>query len=187
MAKAPRQPESDLVVNEYEGAVLGLIARSQPVTRYRLFKAFEQSPTTSVNTSKGSLYPLIGRMIDRGFVEAETGTNRRASEMLKLTPLGHAALAQWIGGTGPQHSFAHDPLLVRVLSLGDVPREERIRWIADAKALLLQKKTELEEYRKAVDAPYMEIVHGTAVAVVNAKLEWLDRLLIKVVAEKDRG
>src|SRR5690242_21943573 len=103
MAKRTPESQIDLEVSEYEGAVLSLIARMQPVTRYRLLKAFERSPTTSYVASKGTLYPLISRMIARSFVTGETGTSGQKAEELGLTDAGHRALSQWITGTGPQH------------------------------------------------------------------------------------
>src|SRR5699024_7136215 len=69
--------EVDVAVSEHEGTVLGMVARWQPLTRYQLLKAFERSPISSYNTSKGSLYPLVSRMIGRGFLITETGTGPR--------------------------------------------------------------------------------------------------------------
>lgn len=177
---------SAIVVNEHEGAVLGLIARNQPLTRYQLYKAFQQSPTTTYNTSKGSLYPLVGRLIDRGLIGVEANKSRRDAELLSLTKLGYSALTHWIEHTGPQHSIINDPMLLRVMALSDVSRDERIRWIADAKGLLLDRKKELNAHSESTQSPYDEIVRGTAVAIVDAKLEWLDRLLIQVVNEDEK-
>lgn len=187
MPRREQSEEESIVVNEHEGAVLGLIARMQPLTRYQLFRTFQQSPTTSYNTSPGGLYPLVGRMIDRGFVETEPGKGKRASEMLALTPLGYKALTRWVEYTDPQHSFVHDPLLLRVRSLGDLSRDDRLRWIADTKILLLDKKKELKIHQQADAGSYEDIVQGTAVAIIDAKLEWLDRLLIQVVGESSRN
>jgi DNA-binding PadR family transcriptional regulator len=189
MARQPAATGEDnaILVNEHEGAVLGLISRSQPLTRYQLYKAFQQSPTTTYNTSKGSLYPLVTRLIERGLVGVEENKSRRDAELLSLTRSGYAALTRWIEQTGPQHSFINDPMLLRVMALSDVSREERIRWIADAKGLLLDRKHQLLDYEESAASPYDDIVHGTAIAILDAKLEWLDRLLIKVVNEPPQG
>jgi DNA-binding PadR family transcriptional regulator len=182
MAVSLLEDEADLPVNEYEGAVLGMIARTEPVTRYQLLKAFRESPTTTYNTSKGSFYPLVGRLVGRGFVAASPG-KRPGSELFTLTPLGHRALTQWVSATGPQHSMVHDPLLLRVMSLTDLSRDDRLQWVASAKSILLDRKNELNGHRSASNGPYADIVHGTALAIVEAKLEWLDRLLILIVNE----
>lgn len=187
MPRSEQSEDKSIVVNEHEGAVLGLIARMQPLTRYQLFKTFQQSPTTSYNASPGGIYPLVGRMVDRGFVGTEPGKGKRTSEMLVLTPLGYKALTRWVEYTGPQHSFIHDPLLLRVRSLGDLSRDDRIRWIADTKGLLLAKKEELRAHHQVDAGSYEDIVQGTAIAIIEAKLEWLDRLLIHVVGESSQN
>ena len=184
MANRSASTDPDLGVNEYEGAVLSVIARARGITRSGLRKAFQQSPTTSLNTSKGSLYPLIARMIDRGFVSARPGRNAQGSDELSLTKRGRKALASWVTKTDADFSFGNDPLLIRLASLADVSREDRIQWIAETKRVLLEKKEELERFRAdSGDDEYAEILHGTASAMLDLKLQWLDRLLIRVVRD----
>ena len=180
-SKPSRAPDHG--VSEYEGIVLGAIARTQPVTRYQLLKTLEKAPTTSYNSSKGSFYPLVGRMIDKGLLCAEPGVGTRKSENLRLTDAGREALRSWILATEHEKSFGHDPLLSRLQSLADVPIEKRVEWIAAAKQSLLEKKDELDSYHQNVELPYGDIVHGAAAAMIQAKLEWLDRLLIHLVQQ----
>src|SRR3954454_25408593 len=107
MAKASERLASDFAVTEFEGSVLGLISRSQPVHRYGLYKEFEQSPATGFR-SKGGLYPLVDRLIARGLVASSArGTGARTAT-LSLTPLGYDALAQWIARAEPEHSLTSD-------------------------------------------------------------------------------
>jgi len=179
------QAASDIAVNEHEGTVLGMVARWQPVTRYQLLKAFERSPISSYNTSKGSLYPLVGRMIVRGFITAETGEGPRESELISLSPLGRDALHRWIMRIGSQHAMVHDPLQVRILALCELPLADRVRWVVSAKDLLLQKKAELKEYHDRLKVPFNEIVYNFGVATIDAKLLWLDRLLVQVVENEE--
>jgi len=175
------EAEGDVTVNEYEGAVLGVLARVEPATRYRLLKSFKDSPTTTYSPSNGSLYPLVARLVGRGLIQARAGVNGR--EKLALSPEGRRALARWIAGTGPQHLIADDPLLLRVLSLGDLEPDEQVRWIIAAKAQLLNKKDELSRNREPVSEPYSRIVHDTTIAIIKTKLEWLDRLLIQITKD----
>jgi DNA-binding PadR family transcriptional regulator len=177
-------PRNGISVTEHEGTLLGLVARIQPATRYELYKAFGQSPTTTYNVSKGSLYPLIGRMIDRGFLSVAPSDKRRGSEVVSLTDSGREALRNWILGTEPDHSFTNDPILLRVMALGDVTSEERIRWVSEARALLLAKRQQLLDSPEPSDTPYSDIVQGTAVAIIDAKLKWLDKLLVQIAKEK---
>ena len=75
--------QSDLKVTEHEGLLLALVLRQQPVTAYQLFKIFEQSPVTSINASKGQLYPAIRRLKARGFLTARkvAGDGRNAEDL----------------------------------------------------------------------------------------------------------
>ena len=50
-------------VNEAEGAVLGLLARAQPLSRYQILRFFQNSPARFQNVSKGSVYPLVARLV----------------------------------------------------------------------------------------------------------------------------
>ena len=177
--------EIDIAVNEHEGTVLGMVARWQPLTRYQLLKAFERSPISSYNTSKGSLYPLVSRMIVRGFLTTEVGQGARESELISLSDLGRQALRQWIVKIGAQHSMIHDPLQVRILALCELSREERVRWVVAAKELLLGKKEELRDYHERLTVPFNDIVHSYGVATIDAKLRLLDRLLVQVVDEQE--
>ena len=52
MGTPKRSRPPDHRVSEYEGIVLGAIARTQPVTRYQLLKTLEKAPTTSYKSSK---------------------------------------------------------------------------------------------------------------------------------------
>src|SRR4029077_6872541 len=110
----------DLTITEAEGSVLGVIARRQPLTRYQLLRAFQTSPVVGLNTSKGSLYPLIGRLVARGLVSSETGPGTRATEVLRLTSRGHEALCAWVKAILPQHTLRYDPLKFRAISLGEL-------------------------------------------------------------------
>jgi hypothetical protein len=125
-------------------------------------------------------------MIDRGFIQEGGAKGPRLGEVLKLTPLGKKALTGWIVQTGPEQSFTRDPLLLRMMCLNGLKRSERVRWIADAKGAILEMKRELNEHGQSAEGPYMDIVQGIALSMIEAKLEWLDRLLIQVVNETNK-
>ena len=178
---------SEIAANEHEGAVLGMVSRWQPLTRHQLLKAFECSPISSYNTSKGSLYPLVGRMIVRGFLVTKTSDGPRESELISLSELGRQALRRWVTKIGSQHMKVHDPLQVRILALGELPREERLRWVISATNLLLSKKVELSDYHERLKAPFSDIVLNYGIAIIDARLRWLDRLLFELADDKELG
>jgi DNA-binding PadR family transcriptional regulator len=177
--------ESGIAVNEHEGTVLGMVARWQPLTRYQLLKAFERSPISAYNTSKGSLYPLVGRMIIRGFLVTETSGGPRESELISLSDLGRQALHRGIVKIGSQHSMVNDPLQVRIRARCERAREERLRWVVSAKDLLIGKKEELKDYHERLTVPFNDIVYNFGVAAIDAKLRWLDRLMVQLVDDRE--
>jgi DNA-binding PadR family transcriptional regulator len=170
-------------VNEAEGTVLGVVSRRQPLTRYQLLRAFQNSPVTTPNKSKGSLYPLVRRLVERGFLVLEAGDGARDTEVLRLTADGKAALRSWIHGISAAHMLIHDPIKVRAVSLGLLDRGEQIAWIAAVKNLVALKKTELKRYRATINLPHGNIIHDADEASLDAAVKWLNRLLAEVLEE----
>lgn len=170
-------------IRDNEGAVLSVIARIQPVTGYGVLKAIRQSSTSSYRTSKGTLYPLLNRMIEAGYLSASVAGETRPTTELALTERGHLALRTWIKRSGPEDIFGNNPLVDRMLALQDLPKDERIRWIALAKDTLLERKAKLASSREADNSPYSGIAQGFATAMIDSQLEWLDRLLIDIIKD----
>lgn len=184
MGREHQSDQSDITVNEAEGAALGVICRRQPITRYQLLRAFQLSPVTHPNKSKGSLYPLVSRLLERSFLSTEPGGGARDTEVLRLTERGQKALRQWVNAISSAMILPHDPLKARVVSLGELSRDERIEWIAAVKSEVLRTKEELAAYASMGSIPYGDILNPADDASLDAKLQWLDRLLIKVVNER---
>src|SRR5262245_51840500 len=99
------------VLTDNEGSLLTLVLRRQPVTAYQLLRIYAQSPVSSFNESKGSLYPLIRRMKARGLIETQAveGDGRNA-ERLTCTEAGKTAARQWVNRLEPRHILPDDPL-----------------------------------------------------------------------------
>ena len=97
-------------VTEHEGMLLALVLRQQPVTAYQLFRMFEQSPVTSINSSKGQLYPAIRRLRERGLLDArKVAGDGRKSEALSVTAAGREAVRAWTRNIEPVHIVLDDP------------------------------------------------------------------------------
>lgn len=176
--------ESLADVNEAEGAVLGLIGRRPNITRYQILRFFQQSPVKFQNVSKGSVYPLISRLEERRLIVSKEGQGPHSAPVYSLAEGGHEALGRWVKRITLQQMLPLDPLKLKVLSLQALSPAERIAWIAAAKQLILEKKAELEGYRERLLAdPYGEIVYAADFESLDAKLVWLDRLLIEVARD----
>lgn len=172
---------------EHEGMLLSLIARTQPVTGYQLYKLYEQSPVSSINASKGQLYPAIRRLKTRGLVSARkvAGDGRNVEE-LSVTRAGIDALREWTKRIDSSHVVLDDPLRTRLFTIDLLTREERLEWIASAKALIKQRQQLVDEFDRSVDVPYQEFAHRSAVDALRVKMEWLDDLLYSIAASNPR-
>jgi|SRR6185369_7211313 len=185
MAKRrPAKTAPDVKLTEHEGILLSLLLRQQPATAYQLYRIFEHSPVSSINTSKGQLYPAIRRLRDRQLIEAtKVAGDGRKTEELRVTAAGVGAVRDWVRGIEPAHVVLDDPLRTRMLSLEVLSREERLAWIAKAKALVKDKREIVDQYDRSVNLPHQRIAYASAVGALRAKMEWLDELLYSVASE----
>jgi len=175
--------QSDLKVTEHEGLLLALVLRQQPVTAYQLFKIFEQSPVTSINASKGQLYPAIRRLKARGFLTArKVAGDGRNAEDLQVTATGAAAVRAWTKGIDASHVVRDDPFRTRILSFDVLTKQERLEWIAKAKAIIKERRRIVDEYDSNVDVPYQEFAYRSVIETLRVKMEWLDELLYRVAS-----
>src|SRR6185295_15607876 len=117
--------KSDMKITEHEGMLLALMLRQQPVTAYQLFRFFETSPVTSINASKGQLYPAIKRLRERGLIEGrKVAGDGRGAEALSVTDAGRDMVQSWTRAIDATHITLDDPLRTRILSFDMLSREE---------------------------------------------------------------
>jgi DNA-binding PadR family transcriptional regulator len=168
-------------LSEHEGMLLALIIRQQPATAYKLLKLFENSPVSSINASKGQLYPAIRRLKDRKLVVSrKVAGDGRNTEVLETTDLGKAAVRAWVANIGADHLVLDDPLRTRLLSLDLLSKEERLEWVARAKELVKDRQLVFDEYNQTVTVPYQAFAHLSVSEMLRAKMNWLDQLLYHV-------
>jgi DNA-binding PadR family transcriptional regulator len=173
-------------LSDHEGTFLSLVLRIQPATAYQVTKIYEESPVSNFNTSKGKIYPLIRRLVDRGLLaKKQVPGDGRGAEALSCTAEGKKAVRAWVGQIRPNHLLLDDPLRTKVQSFGLLSREEQIAWIVEVKEQLHAKLAELEAYRKEVDVPYKDFLHDNAVQSIRARMDWLDRMLFGIMHGRD--
>ena len=168
-----------------EGTFLALLIRVQPATAYQLSKIYADSPVSNFGTSKGKIYPLVGRLEKRGLLKkrAVAGDARR-SDWLECTAQGERAVHDWVMEIRSTHLLLDDPLRTKLQSFDLLSKDEQLEWIVSAKAGLQQKLEELESYAAEVTVPFKDQVHDNAVSSVRSRMEWLDRLLTSIVRTK---
>lgn len=164
-------------LTDNEGSLLALVLRRQPVTAYQLLRIYAQSPVSSFNESKGSLYPLIRRLKARGLIAAQpVDGDRRKAELLTCTEGGRATARLWVKRLEPRHILPDDPLRTKAISFGLLDSGERKAWINAARALTKAKIAEVEAYLIGLDMQYKEAIEANALGALQARLAWLDRL-----------
>lgn len=158
--------------------LLALVFREQPITAYQLFKIFEESPVSSINTSKGQIYPAIRRLKERKLVQArKVSGDGRGTEELSLTAAGLEAVKGWVMRLDDSHLVLDDPLRTRVISFDVLTKEEKLEWIATAKELVWKRRQLLDQYDQSVEMPYQEFAYKSVAESLRLKMEWLDQLL----------
>lgn len=165
-------------VTEHEGMLLALALRLQPMTAYQIYKVFEQSSVTSINTSKGQIYPAIKRLKARGFLKArKLRGDRRNSEELTVTDAGKTAVRVWVKRIDESHVILDDPLRTRLFSFDLLTREERLEWLAKAKSLIQSRQVTVDEFDRSADVPFQEFAYRSVADALRTKIHWLDDLL----------
>jgi DNA-binding PadR family transcriptional regulator len=173
-------------LSENEGSLLAFVLRRQPVTAYQVVKAYEASPATRFNASKGTVYPAIKRLRQRGFLESDSVPgDGRNSETLRCTRAGRAAVRKWTLEMNESLVVLDDPLRTRFLSLDELSPSEKIRWVSEAKALVAAKMARVEQYNRDESVPYQRYAFESAMDMLRAKMKWLDELLYEIVGKAD--
>ena len=169
------------ILTDNEAMLLALVARAEPITAYQIAKAYDLSPVSNFNTSKGKIYPIIKRLKARRLLIAQNiADDGRGTERLSCTDAGRDEIRKWVMRIAPSDTLLEDPLRTKVQSFDLLSPEQRIEWVVKAKEELLAKMKELEDYRERVTAPFHELVHENAVASIRVRLTWLDLVFFEV-------
>jgi len=176
--KTAQQQTDPTPLTEHEGMLLALVIREQPVRPYQVYKLFERSPVTAINSSKGQIYPAIRRLKAKGLITSQNvpGDARNAEE-LSATPAGVQAAAAWVLEIRDDHINLEDPLRTRMLSFDLLTKEQRIAWISNAKALVKARRQAVEEFDRNTTVPYQRFALASTMEMLRVKMEWLDDLL----------
>jgi hypothetical protein len=77
-----------------------------------------------------------------------------------------------------------DPILARILSLSELPYEERLDWISLVRTTLLARKDELERDRSLAPESYEDLKRDAMLSIIEVRLLWLSRLRDRILAER---
>ncbi len=173
MQKSKARPK----LSELEGCVLGVVSRSGPCSAYRVRKEFRESLTTSWRGSAGAIYPLLERLVAKGFLkEKAIEADARGTRTLTITRNGRNTLAEWVGDSAQWLGEpAADPVRSRLQFLDQTPVRRRAaieRWIAETQAGM----TRLKVARTQSLDPFSDAALLGSWYQLEARVKWLEEL-----------
>lgn len=169
--------QADLL-SELEGAILGLVVKEQPVTAYRVAKAFSLSPVTNLSNSKGSIYPSLRRLHLRNLVSTESAkVGSRDAVCYSITSNGESAFREWLRSSSDIVPLLEDPIRSRLQHFRHLKPSERLAFLRDCEALLIEKKVELKRYLEISEGDFQSLTHDAAISQVDARLGWVRRTI----------
>ncbi len=168
-------------LTETEGRILALIARLDAPTAYTIYAVLEDSPTSALQASKGTIYPVVERLKQRGYlIGTPNDSNARGGETLSVTDTGMAAIRDWLTEVRDEHILVYDPLRARIPALQFLSHDERLAWVASVKMLNQQKADQVAAYRPEADDSLEAIARNAAFSSLAAQSKWLDRLFVEL-------
>ena len=170
----------DMSLTENEGSLLGVVVRLEPLSIYQLVQIFDASPVAKFNNSKGAVYPQVRRLKARGFLEQANQEESKA-EVVRTTELGREALRSWVKGISHDLTFLPDPIRTRMMLLDLLSKDDQIAWTVGLRKLLKEKRREVEEFARTIELPFGEIVHASAIAGLDIRIDCADELLEMIV------
>ena len=174
---AERQRSRSASFTDNEGSILGLVARREPVSTYQLMRIFAESPVTSLNESKGTIYPVVRRLKAKKFLSAHTiEGDARNTELLRCTAKGKAALRQWLMTIPERAILLEDPLRTKLLSFEFLSRDEQRQWIQNARAAVAEKIEEVESFGVSLRIPYRDLIFENLAMALEARRQWIERV-----------
>ena len=168
-------------LTELDFCVLGVIWECGPLSAYRVRIRFEQSNTAAWSSSSGSIYPSIRRLVRAGLAVASSQRDARNTRHVAITAKGRERLRTWIVDLPPGIGTATaDPIRTRAQFVTSVPREDRLRFLENARAATRAALREVETVAKRTSASpdsFLEYV-GTLGSIfeLRARLQWLNRV-----------
>jgi len=166
-------------LSELEGVSVGIIHKQQPCTAYQVRAELRKAPSSHWRASAGSVYPLLARLEEEGFVATTVDENDgRGRKLLEVTTDGRTALREWVvAGTDPEIiSSVTDPIRSRTFFLGVLAVAKQLAFldklIAQMEKYLDETRAHLEQEPETADVfDYLGALG--AVKIAEARLDWL--------------
>lgn len=183
---APGRTGGRASLTSRESMVLAMVLRNQPVTAYRIRQIFANSVVTNIANSTGTIYPIIHRLANGGYLaKAAVAGNNRGAELLSCTETGVAAIRDWVQRIDGEDLVLEDPVRSKMSHMDVLAPRERIDWLSALQAALTQRLTVLEDFGRANDhLPFIDLTQDNARSTLVGRLEWINRTLNRLELEQ---
>ncbi len=174
-----KQSKTTNAATELEAAVLGVVWRDGPCTRYAIRQDFRESRAPRWSGSAGAIYPLVQRLELRGLVRSKsTVRGKRPQRDYRITPRGRSVFERWLRAPfGPaEAALLHDPLRTWVLFLDALPLDEARSLVSGAIEVLGQEVLRSkEDFREHANdkSPLSRLAARNALLLSQARIRWL--------------
>jgi DNA-binding PadR family transcriptional regulator len=132
-------------LNATAACVLGILEMGPPppatrqpgpeaMTGWQVHQTAQQSLARFWSLTRSQIYLELGRLQERGLVEAVGGAGPRASRPYRITDAGRAAFRTWLTdwvAAGPQDDQLRSPLVLTVFFGGFLPEESLDRLLRE--------------------------------------------------------
>lgn len=179
------QAKRDRDLTDLEAVTIAFVQRRQPCTPYQVRRSFENSTTTRFSSSAGSIYPLMRRLSDRGYIHSvDRESDGRNSIHYRVTAKGRRKVQRWIMRSGDNSLIGvYDPIRSRLLNLSLLPKPDQLRWL-ESKIALVEKQAKIirrYEKQKFVGDERLYEIACYAMWQENAlRLRWLRKALATI-------
>ena len=180
-----RETRKERDLTDLEAVTIALIQRRQPCTPYQVRRSFEKSTTTRFSSSAGSIYPLMRRLSDRGYIHSvDRESDGRNSVHYCVTAKGRRKVQRWIMSSGDTSVVGlYDPIRARLLNLSLLPKAEQLRWL-ESMIGLVENQAEVirryEEQKFVGDERLYEIARYAMWEENALRLRWLRKALATI-------
>ena len=168
--------------------VLGIVRSREDCTAYAVRAVLRGSPSTRWSASAGAIYPLLGRLEERGLVTAKADpSDGRGRRTLHLTTAGKRAHRAWMLRAAEPDVAADvaDSIRSRAFFLETLTPAERIRFASkclDALEAHLAV-TELDLARSKGDGSLAWLAAKGGVYQAQARVKWMREVLSHLRSE----
>lgn len=179
------QTGRDRDLTDLEAVTIAFIQRRQPCTPYQVRRSFEKSTTTRFSSSAGSIYPLMRRLAERGYLHSvDRESDGRNAIHYRVTAKGKRKVQRWIMGSGDTLVVGvYDPIRSRLLNLSLLPKADQLRWLETTIRLIEQQAEVIRRYEKQKfvgDERLYEIARFAMWEENALRLRWLRKALATI-------